>query len=93
MQPQDVETLAKTTENKFRKMMRELKTTNPPEGPCSSPITKKALKRAITQLKTGKATGLENIPSEALKHFPEVVMNAFLRLYNLMWDATTTPEA
>ena len=94
MQPQDiVETLAKTTENEFRKMMRELKPTNPPEGSCSSPITMKALKRAITKLKTGKATGLDNIPSEALKHLPKMVMEALLSLYNLMWDTATTPEA
>ena len=93
MQAQDVETLAKTTENEFRKMMRELKTTNPPEGPCSRPITMKDLKRAISKLKTGKATGLDNIPSEALKHLPEVVMVALLSIYNLMWDTATTPEA
>ena len=92
MQAQDVEALAESTKKEFRAMMKKLKTAHPPEGACNNPITMKELRRAITKLKTGKATGLDNIPAEALKHLPEEIMVALLYLYNLMWDTATTPE-
>ena len=92
MQEKDVAALAKTTENKYREMMNELKTTSPPKGPCTRPITRKEFRRAISKLKTGKATGLDNIPSEALKHLPEEIMEDLLCLYNLMWETSTTPK-
>ena len=91
MQDQDVATLAKNTANKFREMMKENENTRPTEGPCTNSITMKELRRAITKLKAGKSTGFDNIPSEALKHLPEVVMEALLCLYNLMWNTSTTP--
>ena len=93
MQAQDGKALAGSTEDEFRKMTEDLKSTHSPRVPCTSPITMKEFKRATTKLKTGKATGFDNIPSEALKHLLEVIMNALLCLYNLMWDTSTTPEA
>ncbi len=72
---------------------------NPPDltsALSSLPIStdrpsKKEIRRAITQQKTGKAPGPDGIPPEAVKADFEISVNALYELFGKIWQMEEVP--
>jgi hypothetical protein len=54
-------------------------------------ITRQEILNAINSLKSGKASGPDNIPAEALKQGGEEVVNRLHKLLNLVWNTGQIP--
>ena len=91
MDEEDINTQDKEAKNEYRAMKRKNDAAIPDNGPCHKLFTLKELAIAISNLKNNKATGVDDIPSEALKHLPDMVTIALLRLYNMIWALSITP--
>ena len=87
----EIKDISTNAENKSRNTFRQNEEREPEHGPCDDNITWKELLAAIDRLKNGKSTGSDNIPSEALKHLPDIIKEALLHLVNMMWALSTTP--
>ena len=61
------------------------------DGPCDNDFTWDELGKALARLGNGRSTGKDDIPSEALKHLPDIIKEALLHLINLMWRLSITP--
>uniref|UniRef100_A0A3Q4MDV0 Reverse transcriptase domain-containing protein n=1 Tax=Neolamprologus brichardi TaxID=32507 RepID=A0A3Q4MDV0_NEOBR len=55
-------------------------------------ITIEEVKIAIKSLKNNKATGLDEIPAELLKHGDQPQVEEFTALFNKWWQSGTVPE-
>jgi hypothetical protein len=56
------------------------------------PPTKTEIKLALTQLKNGKAVGLDNINPEVLKADPEITVEMLYPLLKKIWKEEKIPE-
>jgi K+-transporting ATPase c subunit len=56
------------------------------------PLTKTEIKLALTQLKNGKAVGLDNINPEGLKVDPEITVEMLYPLLEKIWKEEKIPE-
>ena len=57
-----------------------------------NPPTKTEIKLALTQLKNGKAIGLDNINLEVLKADPEITVEMLYPLVEKIWKEEKIPE-
>jgi hypothetical protein len=92
MSGEDIEEISKGAKNKSRHAFRQNEQREQEEGPCDDNISWAELSAAITRLKNGKSSGSDRVPSEALKHLPEVMKDELLHLVNMLWDLSTTPS-
>ena len=58
-----------------------------------NPITISEVKRVIKLLKTGKATGPDNILNEVLKYSSAVTVKSVTKLFNLIFSSECYPES
>lgn len=58
----------------------------------SEEITRNEVATATKSLKNSKATGLDEISAELLKHSQEVVTESLTYLFNLVWHAEEDPD-
>ena len=56
-----------------------------------SPQTKEEIRRAITQLKTGKSTGPDGIPAEVLKANIPVTVESLYPIFQSIWKEVDIP--
>ena len=61
------------------------------EGPCHNIFTWDELCKALSRLKNNRSPGKDNIPSEALKNLPDIMIEGLLHLINMMWRKSITP--
>ena len=65
---------------------------NPPININTGAITKAEIMKAIKSLKNGKASGIDNIPPEALKAGDDTIINWLHKLLNKMWTNEEIPD-
>ena len=64
----------------------------PPLEKTWDPLTRAEFDTAIKRLKTGKATGPDNIPAAVFKHCP-LINDELFRLLRFMWDEEVVPQS
>ena len=87
----EIASIASEAKQKARTAFSQNEQREEEEGPCDDDITWDEFCKALDRLKNGRTTGRDNIPSEALKHLPDVMKEALLHLLNMMWRKSITP--
>ena len=54
-------------------------------------IAREEIWKALNQMKTGKAAGIDNIPPEVLKEGGIEIVNQLQKLFNKIWEIETSP--
>nr|KAG5702939.1 hypothetical protein BaRGS_034712 [Batillaria attramentaria] len=84
----------------FEELLNRPVPQNPPDIPpanddmpidCDAP-TKEEIRKAIKQLRNGKATGSDNIPAEALKADVEASTEMLYPLFRKIWEEEQIPR-
>ena len=64
-----------------------------PSGFLDRDFTVREVKEMITTLGTGKAAGWDEVPNEALKEAPDLLVRVLVRLYNSVKNSGVVPQS
>ena len=64
---------------------------NTPTMSLNKPFKMKELLSVIKKMKNKKAEGTDKIANEMIKHFPDIILNVILRLFNTFLEAGKIP--